>query len=40
MKDLAKDQAESATLRGKLIADGDISSLNFNIDVVNGTISL
>jgi len=40
LKDLAKDMAASATLRGKLIADGDISSLNFNIDVVNGTIYL
>ena len=40
LKDLAKDLAASATLRGKLIADGDISSLNFNIDVVNGTIYL
>ena len=40
LKDLAKDLAASATLRGKLIADTDISSLNFNIDVVNGTIYL
>jgi osmotically-inducible protein OsmY len=40
LKDLAKDLAASATLRGKLIADGDILSLNFNIDVVNGTIYL
>ena len=40
LKDLAKDLAASATLRGKLIADTDISSLNFNIDVVNGTIFL
>jgi len=40
LKDLTKDLAASATLRGKLIADGDISSLNFNIDVVNGTIYL
>jgi len=40
LKDLAKDLAASATLRGKLIADGDLSSLNFNIDVVNGTIYL
>lgn len=40
LKDLAKDLAASATLRGKLIADSDISSLNFNIDVVNGTIYL
>ena len=40
LKDLAKDLAASATLRGKLIADSNISSLNFNIDVVNGTIYL
>ena len=40
LKDLAKDLAASATLRGKLIADTNISSLNFNIDVVNGTIYL
>ena len=40
LKDLAKDLAASATLRGKLIADTDVSSLNFNIDVVNGTIYL
>ena len=40
LKDLAKDLAASATLRGKLIADPNISSLNFNIDVVNGTIYL
>jgi osmotically-inducible protein OsmY len=36
----AKDLAASATLRTKLITDGDISSLNFSIDVVNGTIYL
>ena len=40
LKDLAKDLAASATLRGRLIADTGISSLNFNIDVVNGTIYL
>ena len=40
LKDLAKDLAASATLRGKLIADTSVSSLNFNIDVVNGTIYL
>ena len=40
IKDIAKDLAASATLRGKLIADEEISSLNFNIDVVNGTIYL
>ncbi len=40
IKDIAKDLAASATLRGKVIADDDISSLNFNIDVVNGIIYL
>ena len=40
IKDIAKDLAASATLRTKLITDGDISSLNFSIDVVNGTIYL
>ena len=38
--DIAKDLAASATLRTKLITDGDISSLNFSIDVVNGKIYL
>ncbi|MEK9910879.1 MAG: BON domain-containing protein [Candidatus Puniceispirillum sp.] len=40
LKDIAKDVAASATLRAKLIGDGDISSLNYNIDVVNGVIYL
>ena len=40
IKDIAKDLAASATLRGKLISDKDVSSLNFSIDVVNGTIYL
>ena len=40
IKDIAKDLAASATLRGKIIADKDISSLNFSIDVVNGTVYL
>jgi osmotically-inducible protein OsmY len=40
IKDIAKDLAASATLRGKLITDKEISSLNFSIDVVNGTIYL
>jgi osmotically-inducible protein OsmY len=40
IKDIAKDLAASATLRAKLIGDGKISSLNFSIDVVNGTIYL
>ena len=37
---MAKDLAASASLRGKLIADQEVSSLNFDIDVVNGTIYL
>lgn len=40
IKDAAKDLAASAQLRGKLIADSDISSLNYSIDVVNGTVYL
>ena len=40
IKDISKDLAASATLRAKLIRDGKISSLNFSIDVVNGTIYL
>ena len=40
IKDVAKDLAASATLRGKMIADQDISSLNFSIDVVNGIVYL
>ena len=40
IKDMAKDLAASAQLRGKLIADADVSSLNFSIDVVNGTVYL
>ena len=40
IKDIAKDLAASATLRTKLITDSGISSLNFNIDVVNGTVYL
>lgn len=39
-KDIAKDLAAGAQLRGKLIADGKISSLNFSIDVVNGIVYL
>ena len=37
---IAKDQAAIATLPGKMIADQDISSLNFSIDVVNGIVYL
>ncbi len=40
IKDVAKDLAASAHLRGKLIADDDISSLNYSIDVVNGIVYL
>jgi len=40
IKDVAKDLAASAQLRGKLIADSTVSSLNFSIDVVNGTVYL
>ena len=40
IKDIAKDLAASATLRGKMIADKNISSLNFSIDVVNGIVYL
>ena len=40
IKDIAKDLAASATLRTKLISDSSISSLNFSIDVVNGTVYL
>ena len=40
IKDIAKDFAASAQLRGKLIADAGVSSLNFSIDVVNGTVYL
>ena len=40
IKDVAKDLAASAQLRGKLIADPNISSLNYSIDVVNGNVYL
>ena len=40
IKDIAKDLAATATLRGRMIADEDISSLNFSIDVVNGIVYL
>ena len=40
IKDVAKDLAASAQLRGKMIADPGLSSLNFSIDVVNGTVYL
>jgi len=40
IKDRAKDIASQAQLRGRLITDLDISSLNFSIDVVNGVVYL
>ncbi len=40
IKDVAKDLAASATMRGKMIADDKISSLNFSVDVVNGIMYL
>ena len=40
IKDIAKDRAAWAALRTKLIADSDISSLNFSIAVVNGIVYL
>ena len=36
IKDIAKDIAASTTIKGKLVADKNIKSVNFNIDVVNG----
>ena len=40
IKDAAKDFAAGAQLRTKLIGDADVSSLNFSVDVVNGTVYL
>lgn len=40
IKDRAKDLASEAQLRGKLITDPNISSLNFSVDVVNGVVYL
>lgn len=40
IKDIAKDLAAAAELRAKLITDGEVSSLNYTIDVVNGTVYL
>lgn len=40
IKDIAKDLAAAAQLRAKMIADQDISSINFSVDVVNGTVFL
>jgi len=38
IKDVAKDLAAAAELRAKLITDGEVSSLNFTIDVVSGVV--
>ena len=35
IKDIAKDLAASTTIKGKLVADKNIKSVNFNVDVVN-----
>ena len=40
LKDAAKDKLAEAQLRGWLIADRDISSLNYHVDVVNGVVYL
>jgi osmotically-inducible protein OsmY len=40
IKDIAKDRAAWAALRTKLMADNDITSLNFTINVVNGIVYL
>jgi osmotically-inducible protein OsmY len=40
IKDIAKDLAAAAQLRAKMIADKNISSINFSVDVVNGTVFL
>ena len=38
VKDIAKDLAAATTLKTRLIADKNISSVNFSVDVVNGVI--
>lgn len=40
LKDIAKDLAAAAQLRAKLIGDNSISSINFSVEVVNGTVFL
>ena len=40
LKTRAKDFAAAAQLRLKIIGDGEVSSLNFSIDVVNGVVYL
>ena len=36
IKDIAKDLAATTTIKGKLVADKNIKSVNFSVDVVNG----
>ena len=36
IKDIAKDLSASTTIKGKLVADKNVRSVNFNVDVVNG----
>ena len=38
IKDAAKDLAAATSLRGKLVTDKNINSINFNVDVVNGIV--
>ena len=40
IKDAAKDLAASTSIRGNLVADKNIKSVNFNVDVVNGVAYL
>ena len=40
IKDKAKDLAASTKIRGHLVADKNIKSVNFNVDVVNGVAYL
>ena len=40
IKNKAKDFAAAAQLRLKIIGDGDVSSLNYSIDVVDGVVYL
>jgi osmotically-inducible protein OsmY len=40
IKNKAKDFAAAAQLRLKIIGDGQVSSLNYSIDVVNGVVYL
>ncbi len=40
IKDKAKDLAASTSIRGNLVADKNIKSVNFNVDVVNGVAYL